>query len=147
MKETREKAEAGDGDAMYCLGMCYRSGRGGLAQDAVQSRAWFERSAAARDPRGLAALGECLLRGIGGPQNYAFGLVNVTAAAELGSDYGAYLLGQAFFIGKYGLPEDHVWARYWLKKVADGECAHKHVSDEGLANAAQCLRELESGGE
>ena len=147
VKETREKAEGGDGDAMYCLGMCYRSGRGGLAQDAVQSRAWFERSAAARDPRGLAALGECLLRGIGGPQNYAFGLVNVTAAAELGSDYGAYLLGQVFFIGKYDLPKDPVRARYWFKKVADGECEFKGLSDQGLADAARWLRELESGGE
>ena len=145
VKETREKAEGGDGDAMYCLGMCYRSGRGGLAQDAVQSRAWFERSAAARDPRGLAALGECLLRGIGGPQNYAFGLVNVTAAAELGSDYGAYLLGQVFFIGKYDLPKDPVRARYWFKKVADGECEVKSLDDEYLANAAQYLRRLESG--
>ena len=147
VKETREKAEGGDGDAMYCLGMCYRSGRGGLAQDAVQSRAWFERSAAARDPRGLAALGECLLRGIGGPQNYAFGLVNVTAAAELGSDYGAYLLGQVFFIGKYDLPKDPVRARYWFRKVADGECEFKGLSDQGLADAARWLRELESGGE
>ncbi len=147
VKETRAKAEGGDGYAMYLLGLWYRSGRGGLAQDAVQSRAWFERSAAARDPRGLAALGECLLRGIGGPQNYAFGLVNVTAAAELGSDYGAYLLGQVFFIGKYDLPKDPVRARYWFKKVADGECEFKGLSDQGLADAARWLRELESGGE
>ena len=147
VKETREKAEGGDGDAMYCLGMCYRSGRGGLAQDAVQSRAWFERSAAARDPRGLAALGECLLRGIGGPQNYAFGLVNVTAAAELGSDYGAYLLGQVFFIGKYDLPKDPVRARFWLKKIVDGECTHKQLGDRNKAKAVELFRELESGGE
>ena len=157
VKELRVKADAGDGEAMYELGIWYQctsiragiqhSKDPGLTEDTVQSRAWFERSAAARDPRGLAALGECLLRGIGGPQNYAFGLVNVTAAAELGSDYGAYLLGQVFFIGKYGLPEDHVWARYWLKKAVDGECTHKHLSDQSKANAAQSLRELEPDGE
>ena len=56
-------------------------------------------------------------------------------------------LGWAFFEGELGLPKDPARARYWLKKVVDGECTHKHLSDEGLANAAQCLRELESGGE
>ena len=73
--------------------------------------------------------------------------MNLAQAAELGSDYGAYLLGQAFFIGKYGLPEDHVWARYWLKKVADGECEHKAMGDAGVADAARWLRELDGAGE
>ena len=71
----------------------------------------------------------------------------MSQAAALGSDSAAYLLGSAFFLGKHGLPKDPVRARYWLKKVVDGECTHEHLSDEGLANAAQCLRELESGGE
>ena len=143
VKETRAKAEGGDGYAMYLLGLWYRSGRGGLAQDAVQSRAWLERSAAARDPRGLAYFGCCLLNGIGGPQDIAFGLVNVTEAAGLGSDFAAYILGEAFFVGKYNLPKDPVRARFWIKKVADGECKIKHLNDAGLAEAAAWLRELD----
>jgi len=143
VKEMRAKAEAGDGDAMYRLGAWYSHGTNGLAKDNAQARAWYERSAAARDPKGMAAFGEYLLLGIGGPQNYALGLVNVTAAAELGSEVGAYRLGKAFFKGTWGLPKDPARARFWLKKVVDGECAHKHVSDEGLANAAGWLRELD----
>ena len=67
----------------------------------------------------------------------------MTQAAELGSDVGAVLLGSGFFGGIWGLPKDPVRARYWLKKVVDGECAHKHLNDAGLAGAAELLRELD----
>ena len=147
VKEMRAKAEGGDGDAMYCLGMCYRSGRGGLAQDAVQSRAWLERSAAARDPRGLAYFGCCLLNGIGGPQDIAFGLVNVTEAAGLGSEFGAHSLGRGFFVGGWGLPKDHVRARFWLEKVVNGECEFKHLSPTERSLAEEILEALGPGGE
>ena len=147
VKETRAKAQAGDGDAMYRLGAWYQFGMNGLAIDEAQARAWYERSAAARDPKGMACFGHYLLRGIGGPEDNAFGLVNVTEAAHMGTDFAACWLGAWFFKGELGLPKDPVRARYWLKKVVDGECTHKNLRDERLANAAQCLRELESGGE
>ena len=147
VKETRARAEGGDGEAMWLLGKWYQGGVNGLAIDAVQSRAWLERSAAARNPAGLATFGCCLLQGIGGPQDNALGLVSVTEAAGLGSEVGAFLLGQAFFGGLYGLSRDPARARYWLKKAFDGECTHKHLSDEVLANAARWLRALESSGE
>jgi len=115
--------------------------------DEAQARAWLERSASARNPKGMACFGRVLLRGIGGPKDNVFGMMNVTEAAHLGSDVGAYWFGGWFLKGDLGLPKDPARARYWLKKVVDGECTHKHLSDEGLANAAQCLRELESGGE
>ena len=91
----------------------------------------------------MACFGRNLLRGIGGPQDIAFGLVNVTEAAGLGSDFAAYILGEAFFVGKYNLPKDPVRARFWIKKVADGECKIKHLNDAGLAEAAAWLRELD----
>ena len=72
--------------------------------------------------------------------------MNVTAAAELGSDYGAYLLGQVFFIGKYDLPKDPVRARYWLKKAVDGECEFKLLFHDDRSAAEQMLEALESGG-
>ena len=93
MKEVGLKAEGGDGTAMWQLGLWYDFGRQGLPIDAVQSRAWYERSAAARDPKGMAAFGDALLCGWGGPQNTALGLVMASQAAELGSDLGAYRPG------------------------------------------------------
>ena len=154
VQETRAKAEVGDAEAMYELGMCYQFGGCSLAKDEAQARAWLERSAAARNPNGMACFGRNLLLGIGGPQDNALGFVNVTAAAELGSDFGAYLLGIAFSNGVhglpngvYGLPKDPVRARFWLKKIVDGECTHKQLGDKNKANAAQWLRALESSGE
>ena len=69
----------------------------------------------------------------------------MTQAAELGADVGAYFLGYAFFRGAYGLPKDSVRARYWLKKVADGECAHKHLHQKNIEEAVEWLRELDQG--
>ena len=144
VKETRAKADGGDGQAMYSLGVWYKKGSRGLTKDKAQARAWYERSAATRDPRGMGTLGECLLlRGSGGPQNTALGLVMVSQGAAFGSDVGAYYLGRAFFKGKYGLPEDRIQARFWLKKVAKGVCKYKHLSDKAIAEAAKWLRELE----
>ena len=68
-------------------------------------------------------------------------------AAGLGSDFGARFLGEAFFKGTSGLPKDPARARYWLKKVVDGECAHKHLSNEARADAAVLLHELDGGDE
>ena len=53
-------------------------------------------------------------------------------------------LGWAFFKGTSGLPKEPARARFWLKKVVDGECAHKHLSDSAKAKAAEWLRELDA---
>ena len=143
VKELRVKAEAGDAQAMYLLGYAYDKEEHGLERDLVEDRAWYERSAAARFPKGLARFGSFLLYGSGGPKDHALGLVNVTEAAHLGSSLGAYRLGKAFFKGTWGLPKDPTRARFWLRKVAEGECKYKHVTDEAIAEAAKWLRELD----
>ena len=147
VKEMRAKADGGDGDAMYWLGVCYENGQFGIAKDYVQARAWFERSAAVCCPKGLAAFGACSLLGLGGSVETSLGLVNVTEAAGLGSDLGAYRLGDAFTKGKFGLPKDPVRARFWIKKIIDGECEHKHMNDAYNADAARMLRELDGAGD
>ena len=69
--------------------------------------------------------------------------MNVTEAAHLGSDVAACNLGEAFFKGIFGLPKDPVRARYWLKKIADGECKIKHLNEEWMANCRVWLRALD----
>lgn len=134
VKERREMAEAGDGHAMYELGFWYENGTHGLAVDKMQARAWYERSAAVRDPGGLASFGFCLLHGLGGPTDNALGLMNMTDAAHLGTyqsepldpeDFntgyiGPFLLGKTFAKGSFGLSKDPVRARFWLEKVTAG---------------------------
>ena len=91
----------------------------------------------------VAAFGACSLLGLGGSVETSLGLVNVTEAAGLGSDLGAYRLGDAFTKGKFGLPKDPVQARFWLKKVVNGECEIKHLNKEWIAKSAEMLRELD----
>ena len=144
VKEMRARAAGGDEMAPWQLGMWYQFGKKGLAKDDVQARAWYERSAAAGDPRGLALFGQYLLYGWGGPQDSALGLVNVTKAAQHdGSDVAAYILGNTFFHGYHGLPKDPVRARPWLEKVVRGRFYLINLSDAGRARAAEMLRELD----
>ena len=143
VKEMRAKAEGGDGDAMHWMGVCYTFGQG-VAKDEAQARAWYERSAAARNPKGLASFSNCLLTGAGGPQDFALGLLNMTEAAYLGSDMGAAVLGESFFNGMCGLPKDPVRARFWLKKVVDGECEVKHICPTCMPNVTRMLAALDA---
>jgi TPR repeat protein len=148
VKETRAKAEGGDGEAMHRLGVCYKFGLHGVAKDEAQARAWYERSAAARNPKGLASFGDCLLAGTGGPQESVYGIINMTQAAELGSDWGAYRLGKAFFSGEWGIDDssgiDDVRARFWLKKVVEGECEFKHLCPKCIPVAAFMLASMDA---
>ena len=144
VNEIRAKAEGGDGYSMWRLGVRYRQGVLGLRENAEQARAWYERSAAVRDPRGMAAFGEALLNGIGGSTDTSLGLVLVTEAATNGSDFGAWVLAKGFFYGNYGLTKDPVRARFWLKKIVDGACECKHLSEETQGAAKDRLAELDA---
>ena len=144
VEEIRAKADGGDGDAMYRLGVWYQYGKNGLTNDKAQARAWYERSAATRHPMGLSCFGKCLTNGSDyGHKNISLGLVYLTDAAHLGSNHAAYKLGDAFAHGKYGLPKDSVQARFWLKKVVDGECKFDHLSDNAIAKVKEWLCELD----
>ena len=59
------------------------------------------------------------------------------------SNVAAFLLGSGFFGGIWGLPKDQVRARYWIKKVVDRECEHKHLHSSNIAEAARLLRILD----
>ena len=145
--EMQKNAAGGNGEAMYELGMWYKYGENGLAKDAAKAREWFELSAAARDPKGMAAFGECLLR----PRYMSLNglaLVTLSQAAELGSDLAAYLLGKGFKEGLWGLPMDHVRARFWIKKVVDGDFKYNHgIASVGpyldIDDAVAMLQELD----
>ena len=144
VKEIRASAEGGDGYSMWRLGVRYRQGVLGLAENAEQARAWYKRSAAVRHPMGMAAFGGALLHGIGGSTDTSLGLVLVTEAATNGSDLAAWRLGESFLIGDDGLPKDPVRARYWLQKAANSECEIGQIADAAKAHVAKLLEELDA---
>ena len=142
VKEWREKAEKGDAVAMYMLGGCYGRGSRGVAEDQKQARVWFEKGAALREPRAMANFASFLLDGLGGPAIPALGLVFITGAAGLGSEFAAFLLGEAHSKGKYGLPRDRTQALYWLNKVAKGKMRFKQLNQNGKTEVANLIQEL-----
>ena len=117
-----------------CIGSA--RGRAALASAAstknnAQARAWYERSAAARYPNGMAAFGECLLLGDGGPKNTSLGWV-YTRTRHSARDVGAYLLGKAFLKGIHNLPKDPVQARFWLMKMRGWRVQVQAAPDRGI---------------
>jgi small ubiquitin-related modifier len=141
VKELRTKAEDGDPDAMFRLGCGYQSGAMGVRKDKTQARAWFKRGAELHDVNGMAAYGELLLKGIGGGASTVMGLFYITRAADA-SNVAALCLGLAFAEGTFGLPQDTVQAKHWLKKVVDGECENKHADKASIEKAKTLLQEL-----
>jgi len=142
VKKAMAKAADGDATAMWRLGHWYGHGMRGLPEDKAQARAWYERSAAARDPRGMGQFGGYLLEGRGGPVDTALGLVYASQSAMLGSDFGAYYLGKAFHLGRYGVRRDPAQARFWLRKIVSGECEFNHLNYKSVQRPARWLREL-----
>ena len=63
---------------------------------------------------------------------------------HLGSAMGACILGEVFFRGSFGLPKDLVRARFWLKKVVEGECEFKHVRADSISHAAGMLAAMDA---
>ena len=143
VKELRAKADAGDAAAMHRLGILHKAGGAGLVIDHTQGRVWFERAAELSHAKGMACFGQYLLKGMGGPSDPALGLVFLTRAGEAGSDLAAYLLAKAFVKGTHGLPQNTVQAKYYLRKVVEGECEFKHLTEKCHAEAKEFLEQLE----
>ena len=141
LKQLREKAEAGDADAMYNMGNAYdRMGNAyGLTRDSRQACAWFERGARLQHPKCMATYGGFLLKGCGGEKLPALGLVFLGQAASLGSDLAAFFIGRAFIEGSDGLPKDIEMGKHWLRKASDGQATIKHLKSVSIETAVAML--------
>ena len=73
-----------------------------------------------------------------------FSPVGSCKKVTLGSDLAAIRLGESFLRGDDGLPKDPARARYWLKKVVDGECEIGQIADAAKAHVAKLLEELDA---
>src|SRR6266481_4879312 len=64
LEEVKAKAEAGDADSEYRLGLCYYNGEG-VAKDFSEAVKWFRKSAEQGFAQAQGYLGRCYLRGEG----------------------------------------------------------------------------------
>ena len=137
--EMLRKAEAGDGWAMYNLGVCYENGENGLAEDAAKAFEWFEMSHEAGDASGTSGLGGCYAAGYGVPKCLARGATLLSQAAERGSKVACDNLGLAYAAGRWGFPKDEKMARRYYSMVASASI--DDCFDDGIEEAATWLRE------
>ena len=137
--EMRRKAEAGDGTAMYALGLWYELGQNGLAKDVAKAFEWFEKSHEAGNAGGTSNLGSCYLDGKGVPKCPIRGSTLLSQAAERGSKYACSKLGRAYAEGLWGFPKDETMARRYYSMVASASI--ENCTDNAKERAATWLRE------
>ena len=140
------KAEAGDGWAMYTLGVWYMYGLKGLAEDKAKAFEWFEKafewfekSHEAGDASGTSGLGYCYLVGEGVPKCPVRSAMLLGQAAERGSKFACYHLGRAYAKGCLGFPKDEKMARRYYSMVASASI--ENCADANKEEAATWLRE------
>ena len=142
LKMKHTEADQGNANAMYSLARAHDKGERSLAQDFKQALVWYKRAAELDHTKGMAKFGEFLMQGLGGSSIPVLGLVYIVRAAECGSDFATYLLGQAFMNGYHGLPRDKAQAKRHLSKVVEGKCEVKTLCDKDHEQAKQLLEEL-----
>ncbi|CAB9518787.1 ERAD-associated E3 ubiquitin-protein ligase component [Seminavis robusta] len=141
MEELLNKAEEGDGVAMFNVGIKYAHGLHGFKEDGKLAFQWFKRAHEAGNVYGTACLGECYLEGCGVARSNR-GMAFIGIAAGQGSDLASYYLGMAFATGKYGMHVDKANAIRWLEKAAHQGCPYKHLNDDCKIEAQQKLDQL-----
>ncbi len=137
--ETRRKAEAGVGWAMFKLGLWYKNGENGLAKDMAKAFEWYEKSHEAGYATGTASLGWCYLLGMGVPKCPMHANTLLSESAARGSKSACCLLGRAYAKGLWGFPKDEKMARRFYSMVASA--AIEDCSDDAKEEAATWLRE------
>ncbi|CAB9503808.1 Sel1 domain protein repeat-containing protein [Seminavis robusta] len=143
MEALLEKAEAGNGYAMYMVGVNYVVGQDGFKEDEKLAFQWTKRAHEAGSVVGTAALGEHYLLGVGVQACWQKGTMYASIAAGQGSNLAAFHLGIALAYGKYGFSKDKADAIRWLEKAV-GHCPHEHLSSACKNQARKKLDDLKA---
>jgi TPR repeat protein len=110
-------ASAGNGAAMYNLGVMSLSGKG-ATKDITAAARWFRASAGAGHSGGMVNWGLCLLNGFGTAKDEASGFRFIQDAANRGSANAMGLLAEAFYRGR-GVAADPRQGASWLQRAVD----------------------------
>lgn len=134
----RQRAQAGDSDAMLTLGEWYENGENGLPKDDAQAFSWFMLAADLGDVRAVGDVGVMYCQGRGVATVISRGAARLGEAAALGSDWACYELGRYHLKGSFGFRKDAAEASYWYSKIPG--CTVKDVTSKAAARAAEWLQ-------
>jgi TPR repeat protein len=110
--ELRARAEQGDAEAQYNIGVMYSDGRG-VPQDETQATAWFRKAAEQGHTDAQFCLGVMYENGLGVPRDNAQAVVWYCRAAEHGDADALFELGVMYAFGQ-GVPQNFVEAFMWM---------------------------------
>ncbi|HKP77557.1 MAG TPA: caspase family protein [Phenylobacterium sp.] len=110
-------AKAGNGAAMYNLGVMSLTGKG-APKDVAAAARWFKASADAGHSGGMVNWALCRLNGFGTAKDEGDGFGWLQRAADRGSATAMGMLAEAYLRGR-GAPQDPRQAASWLQKAMD----------------------------
>jgi len=111
------KAEKGDAEAEFLLGMAYGTGRG-VTNNYTEAATWYRRAADQGHAGAQASLGELYEAGQGVSKDLNEALKLYRTAAEHGNANAQYTLGFLYEAGR-GVPQDQAQAAKWYKLAAE----------------------------
>jgi hypothetical protein len=138
VKLVRQRASAGEVEAMRILGGWYLNGDKGLKKDEVQAFSWCKQASKLGDVAAMTHVGWMYCYGKAVRTNVSRGTVQISQAAALGSDWGCYMLGHFHQQGCFGFDKDAAEASYYYAKIPG--CTIKHLSAEQQARATEWLQ-------
>ncbi len=116
-EKIKIKAEQGDAQAQFRLGICYELGRG-VPKDEAEAVKWCRKAADQGHAPAQCSLGWHYNFGRGLPQDYAEAVKWVRKAADQGYGRAQWSLGLSYTLG-HGVPKDEAEAVKWYRKAAD----------------------------
>ncbi len=117
VRDWTAAANAGNGAAMYNLGVVSLTGKG-AAKDIAAAARWFKASADAGHSGGMVNWALCRLNGFGAAKDEADGFRWLGQAAGRGSANAMGMLAEAYYRGR-GAPPDPRQGAAWLQKAVD----------------------------
>lgn len=116
-RDWNTAAKAGNGAAMYNLGVMALTGKG-APKDAAAAARWFKASADAGHSGGMVNWALCRLNGFGTAKDEGDGVGWLQKAADRGSATAMGMLAEAYLRGR-GVGQDARQAASWLQKAID----------------------------
>jgi hypothetical protein len=117
LAQLLSKAQKGDSDAQYQLGLLYERGSSEIPPDQVKAVKWFTGLANQGDRRGENALGIAYMHGNGIPEDQAVGFEWFYKAALKGYPPAQFNLAGAYYRGR-GTPKNDKEAFEWFVEAA-----------------------------
>lgn len=119
LEELKMKADLGDAQSQWALGVCYREGIEGATQDDKLAVHWFMKSAEQGHAKAQYCLGECYEEGKGIVRDYSEAFHWYLKSAEQGNVDAQTWLGLIYLEGRLGLPQTNEVAASWFEKAAE----------------------------